>query len=207
MNKNEVLRVAASEFAEKVRKLSSPLEIAIVGSVAGDDPYPSDLDLVVIVCNLDDLKTIANYARQLSSHYHAWEVFLFDENLSHLGRICHRRKCPGQSIDCFTLGCGKPPHLRVHPDFKHDKNIFLSSPIDVLWMSFKKSLLLARKEELGIKPRKYPVLEDIEVECILCGKTFVFTGGEQKWYEQQGFVQSKRCPDCIEQEYEGGLRY
>ncbi|GAJ16857.1 unnamed protein product, partial [marine sediment metagenome] len=79
MNKNEILRVAANEFAEKVHKLSSPLEIAIIGSVAGDDPYPNDLDLVIIIRNLEEITTIAKYARQISRHYHGWEVFLFDE--------------------------------------------------------------------------------------------------------------------------------
>jgi len=34
MDKNCILRVAAVEFALKVRKLSSPLKITIVGSVA-----------------------------------------------------------------------------------------------------------------------------------------------------------------------------
>ncbi|MBE3035854.1 MAG: hypothetical protein IMZ70_02035, partial [Candidatus Atribacteria bacterium] len=97
MNKNEILRVAANEFAEKVCKLSSPLEIAIIGSVAGDDPYPNDLDLVIIIRNLEEITTIAKYARQMSKHYHGWEVFLFDENVLIIGRICHRRKCPGQS--------------------------------------------------------------------------------------------------------------
>ena len=75
MNKNELLRVAANEFAEKVHKLSSPLEIAIIGSVAGDDPYPNDLDLVIIIRDLKEIATIAKYARQMSRHYHGWEVF------------------------------------------------------------------------------------------------------------------------------------
>ena len=78
--RNEVLRVAANEFALKVRKaLPSPLEIAIVGSVAGGDPYPDDLDLAIIISNLCEIATIAKYARQMSRHYHGWEVFLFDD--------------------------------------------------------------------------------------------------------------------------------
>jgi hypothetical protein len=63
MNMNKSLRVAVKEFAEKANKLSSILEIAIVGSVAGDDPYPNDLDLAAIVRNLDEIATIAKYAR------------------------------------------------------------------------------------------------------------------------------------------------
>jgi len=97
-NKNQILRTAADEFTKKVSKLSSLLEIAIVGSMAGSDPYPNDLDLALIVDNLDEIAEIAKYARQMSSYYHGWEVFLFDKNLLPLGRICHRRQCPAQSI-------------------------------------------------------------------------------------------------------------
>ena len=207
MNKNEILRVAANECAEKTPKLSSLLEIAIIGSVAGNDPYPNDLDLVIIIRNLEEITTIAKYARQMSRHYHGWEVFLFDENVSIIGRICHRRKCPGQSVDCSVPGCGQPPHLRVHSDFKYQEKIFFNSPIDVLWTSFKRSRLLERKEELGItESRRYPVLEDIKIKCVLCGKIFLFNASEQKWYKKQGFSPPKRCPDCIERERIKGLR-
>ncbi|MBA7547079.1 hypothetical protein ES705_39481 [subsurface metagenome] len=186
MNKNEILRVAANEFAEKVHKLSSPLEIAIIGSVAGDDPYPNDLDLVIIIRNLEEITTIAKYARQMSKHYHGWEVFLFDEDVSIIGRICHRKKCPTQSVDCSVPGCGQPPHLRVHSDFKYQEKIFFNSPIGILWTSFKRSRLLERKDELGItKSRKYSVLEDVKIKCILCAKVFLFTASEQKWYKKQ----------------------
>ena len=70
MGKNYVLRVAAGEFVSKVRKaVSSPLEIATVGSVAGGDPYPDDLDLAIIISNTGEIATIAKYARQMSRHY------------------------------------------------------------------------------------------------------------------------------------------
>ena len=207
MNKNEILRVAANEFAEKIYELSSPLEIAIMGSVAGDDPYPNDLDLVIIIRNLKEITTIAKYARQMSRHCHSWEVFLFDEDVSPLGRICHRRKCPGQSVDCSVPGCGQPPHLRVHPDFEYNEEMFLTSPINILWTSFKRSRLLERKDELGIvESRRYPELEDIKIKCILCGKMFLFPAIEQKWYRKRGLSLPKRCPNCIEQERIKGLR-
>ena len=172
-----------------------------MGSVAGDDPYPNDLDLVIIIHNLKEIITIAKYARQMSRYYHGWEVFLFDEDVSLISRICHRRKCPVQSVDCSITGCGQPPYLRVHSDFNYQEKIFFNSPIDVLWTSFKRSRLLERKDELGIaESRRYPVLEDIKIKCILCSKIFLFTASEQKWYKKQGFSLPKRCPDCIEQE-------
>lgn len=148
MNKNEILRIAANEFAEKTHKLSSPLEIAI-----------------------------------------------------------NSRKCPGQSVDCSVPGCGQPPHLRVHSDFKYQEKIFFKSPIDVLWTSFERSRLLERKDELGIaESRRYSILEDIKIKCVLCSKIFLFTASEQKWYKKQGFDPPKRCPDCIEKERIKGLR-
>lgn len=201
-NRNQILREAADEFVKKSSKLSSVIEIAIVGSVAGDDPYPNDLDISLVVDNLDELAQISKWARQMSRHYHNWEVFLFNKNLLPLGRICHRRQCPSQLVDCYVPGCGNPPQLRIHSGFKYDEKIFLSSPIDNLYTSFKESYLLDRKNELGItRSRKYPVLEDIKIKCIICGRTFLFTSSEQKWYKGQGYSQPKRCSGCRENKY------
>lgn len=195
MDKDAVLRTAAEEFTEKARELSTVLEIALVGSVAGGDPYPGDLDLAVVVRNLDELAILARYARQMSRYHSSWDVFLFDESLASLGRVCHRRECPGESIDCYVPGCGRAPHLRVHPGFEYDERTFLTSPIEVLWTSFKSSRLLARKEELGIsESRKYPVLKDVELECIICGKTFVFTGGSRNGIRTAGLAGRNGAP-------------
>jgi len=201
-NKNQILREAAGDFTKKASMLSSVLEIAIAGSVAGGDPYPNDLDISLIVNNIEELAQISKYARQMSKYYHGWEFFLFDKNLLHLGRVCHRRQCPSRSVDCYVLGCGDPPHLRIHSGFKYDEKIFLSSPFDILYTSFKESCLLARKGELGITgSRKYPVLEDAKIKCAVCGRTFIFTAGEQKWYKGRGYSQPKRCPGCKESKY------
>ena len=154
-NKNQILREAANEFIKKASVLQGVLEIAIVGSVAGGDPHPNDLDISLVADNLDELVQISKCARQMSKYYHGWEVFLFDKNLMPLGRICHRRQCPSQSIDCCVPGCGNPPHLRIHSGFKYDEKIFLSSPIDILYTSFKESCLLDRKDELRITGGKF----------------------------------------------------
>jgi CxxC-x17-CxxC domain-containing protein len=38
---------------------------------------------------------------------------------------------------------------------------------------------------------------DQNIVCSVCGKTFVFTAGEQEFYENKGFMSPpKRCPDC-----------
>ncbi|MCG2791411.1 MAG: zinc-ribbon domain-containing protein [Actinomycetia bacterium] len=201
-NKNQILREAAGDFTNKASMLSSVLEIAIAGSVAGGDPYPNDLDISLILNNIEELAQISKYARQMSKYYHGWEVFLFDKNLLHLGRVCHRRECPSQSVDCCVPGCGDPPHLRIHSGFKYDEKIYLSSPFDILYTSLKESCLLARKSELGItESRIYPVLEDVKIKCAVCGRIFIYTAGEQKWYKGRGYSQPKRCPGCRENKY------
>jgi hypothetical protein len=200
MEKNELLRTAAREFTEKIQKLSTPLELAIVGSVAGNDPYPNDLDIALILRNLNESSTIAEYARQISKWYHAWDVFLFDEKIEPQGRICHRKTCPSRSIDCAVPGCGKPPLVKQIPEFEYNEELFFTSPLEVLWTSFPTSHFLSRKKELGIvDSREYPIMEDITLKCMLCGKPFIYSGGEQKWYQKQGFSQPKRCPECKEE--------
>jgi CxxC-x17-CxxC domain-containing protein len=37
---------------------------------------------------------------------------------------------------------------------------------------------------------------DKNLPCEECGKDFVFTAGEQEFYEEKGFTPPKRCPDC-----------
>lgn len=197
--KNQILRKAAYDFTNKASKMDGVLEIAVAGSVAGGDAYPGDLDVSLVAGHLERLAVIAKYARQMSKYYHSWEVFVFDRDLLHLGRICHRKQCPSQSVDCWADGCGDPPHLRVHPGFKYDEKIFFSSPFEILYTSSGESLLLARKKELKITgARQYPVLKDLGIQCMCCGKTFTFPPGEQKWYKQRGFCPPKRCSGCRE---------
>ncbi|UCH88118.1 MAG: zinc-ribbon domain containing protein [Thermoplasmata archaeon] len=199
LNKNEKLRLAAKEFAEKAHKLSSTLEIAVVGSVAGNDPYPDDIDMAIIIKDLNDIALLAKYARQMSSIYHNWDGFLFDKDLNYIGRICHRRECPGQSVECKVPGCGENTHIKVIDDFEFDEVKFFKSPIDVTWKSSTESLLISRKNELGIvETQKYEVLKDIELMCKICGATFVFTGAEQKYYNNRGFSVPRRCENCRE---------
>lgn len=38
-------------------------------------------------------------------------------------------------------------------------------------------------------------MEDKTLTCI-CGGEFVFTVGEQKFYQDKGFTPPKRCPEC-----------
>ena len=40
-------------------------------------------------------------------------------------------------------------------------------------------------------------MEDKKLICVDCGNEFVFTVGEQEFYNEKGFEnEPKRCPDC-----------
>lgn len=38
--------------------------------------------------------------------------------------------------------------------------------------------------------------EDKKLVCQDCGKEFVFSGKDQKFFEEKGYQPPKRCPDC-----------
>lgn len=40
------------------------------------------------------------------------------------------------------------------------------------------------------------VQADIELTCCECTTIFVFTAGEQRFYEERGFVPPRRCLAC-----------
>ncbi len=40
-------------------------------------------------------------------------------------------------------------------------------------------------------------MEDKKLVCKDCGNTFIWTAGEQEFYQQKGLTnEPKRCPDC-----------
>ena len=200
IDRNALFRKAAGEFAEKAKGLSSILEVALFGSVAGNDPYPYDLDIVVIIRDIEDIDSIAKFSRQISKYNHAWEVFVLDRKLTYLGRICHRRECPVKSVDCFVPDCGEIPNINVDPKFEYNESELLSSPIEVLYSSSGISLLLARRKEMGItKIKEYKVIEDIEIKCMDCGDRFTLSGGEQKYFKKEGKRFPRRCEKCVEE--------
>lgn len=195
--RNNVLKDAARQFAHKAGELAGVAEIAICGSVAGNDPDPYDLDIAVVITALESLELLAKYARQMSSISHAWEVFLFDHRLIYQGRICHRRECPGQSIDCMDPDCGKIPHLRIIPDFQFHETQFFESPFEIIHQTTEKGYLLTYKEHIGIAfSRTYTPLKSMKVECVACGRRFTIDGGEQKWYAKGGLNLPRRCSRC-----------
>lgn len=39
-------------------------------------------------------------------------------------------------------------------------------------------------------------MEDKKIVCRNCGTEFIFTVGEQKFYEEKGFAEPVRCKEC-----------
>jgi len=69
----------------------------------------------------------------------------------------------------------------------------------------EKILLAKQKEEekerkhqewLAEKERRANTFEDINIECKKCGKEFLFSAGEQKFYKERGFFAPSMCKDC-----------
>ncbi len=52
-------------------------------------------------------------------------------------------------------------------------------------------------------------MSDERIECIECGRAFIWSTGEQRFYRERGLSQPKRCPDCRSQrrnESRSGMR-
>lgn len=69
---------------------------------------------------LNDIPVIAKSARQMSSIYHGWEVFVFSDDLKYLGRVCHKKVCPALDSICYYPRCGEIAYLSNTPDFVFD---------------------------------------------------------------------------------------
>ncbi len=39
-------------------------------------------------------------------------------------------------------------------------------------------------------------MSDKTIKCVDCHKDFIFTEGEQQFYEEKGFSEPIRCKDC-----------
>lgn len=171
-NRNELLRIAANDFAKKASKLSSIVELIIFGSIPRNKPDPKDVDLAVIIKNYDDIELLAKYARQINKFYHGWEVFLFSSpmslennlenisetkseyNLTYLGRICQKKECPGFSIEC-RQNCKANPkikYIKQIPKFLFKNTIFFKSKFEVLYFSGPESIFLLEQKEYKDSP-------------------------------------------------------
>ncbi|MFZ5632984.1 MAG: zinc-ribbon domain containing protein [Bacillota bacterium] len=193
-------RQAALDFANKAKNLSSVQEVVLCGSMASDDPYPQDIDLAVVLSDLHELPQLSRFCRQMSSATHAWEVFVFNTGRKYLGRICHKRECPGQRY-CDAPDCGKTPHLYNLRGFRFDPAQFLSPELQILWNRNEESVLLSWRREMNLKAPRVKYFEAVRLTCQECGDRFIFDASEQKYFEKRGWEDPKRCPSCREKKW------
>lgn len=191
------LLLAAQEFAEKVKGIPGVCEVVLCGSMVTEDPYPNDVDLAIVIESLENLPKIAKCARQISSTYHGWEVFVFKPDRSYVGRICHRRDCPTQTARCENADCGQTPFLGNMQGFRFDPKLFLAPPIRLLWMRGPESVLIQWKNMLGLTASlESAKLSPIRLRCSSCGNSFTFSVAERKIFAKRNLRPPRRCERC-----------
>jgi predicted nucleotidyltransferase len=66
-NKLNYYRKAALDFSQNIKSIESVHEIALFASVAGNDPYPSDVDICLFLKDYSDTPKIAKAKRSFNS--------------------------------------------------------------------------------------------------------------------------------------------
>lgn len=187
-------------LSRALKRFETVLEVAIVGSVAGRDPYPFDLDLAICLSDTSDIEDVAACARRAGIEHPAWDIFLFDRDIGHLGRLCHFNECPRGKDECQEKGCGRPAYVHKIAGFEFDEARFFSSPIDVLLSPRGPSLFQIRQRALGItEPRIYRPAEPVWVRCRVCGEDFELDGGSRKYFDRLKRRYPDVCEDCMEE--------
>ncbi|OGR41116.1 MAG: hypothetical protein A2X28_07275 [Elusimicrobia bacterium GWA2_56_46] len=198
-DKLENFRKIAVAFADGLKAVAGVEEIAVFGSVAGGDRYPSDVDVAIILSSLSGLAQVARHKRKVDNSNYL-DVFLFDGR-KFMGNVCHRKDCPGQSMECYQPGCGRNKFIRVREGLVPDPARWFKTPLIVLQKHDDKSVFLDWQKDilrsLGLTaPEAYQVRGSITEKCRQCGSGFEINPGEQKYFESMGFKLPKRCQPC-----------
>jgi predicted nucleotidyltransferase len=125
-------------FVRAAAGLPGVLRIALIGSLATDEPDPKDADLLVTVTDEADLASLAGLGRKLQGHAQSFnrggEVFLAGPRGGYLGRTCPWKQCdPGIRASCDALHCGR--RLYLHDDLAaiHLSGDLIAAPPIELW--------------------------------------------------------------------------
>jgi hypothetical protein len=109
-----VLLDAVRAFVETASAIAGVRRISLLGSLATAKPIPKDADVLVVIDAAMPLEKVARAGRQLKGAGQkinlGADVFLADEQLRYLGRICRYRECFSR-VRCEAQHCGRRQHL------------------------------------------------------------------------------------------------
>jgi hypothetical protein len=128
----------ALAFVQQAIQMPGVERIALLGSLTTDKPDPKDVDLLVTVADIMDLKPLADAARRLAGHLQrdrlGADVFLADPQGRYLGRTCPWKVCaPGVRMRCDARHCGRRPYLHDDWDAVRLEDAEVRCPPVVLW--------------------------------------------------------------------------
>ena len=195
---------AVKIFSDKIYCFQNVLECGIIGSLASDDPYPQNINIYLVINFFENIDAIAKAARQISSTFHDWSVFVLSEKFEFCGFLCQRKKCPAKSIECSDNDCGKIELIRKSKNFKFDKELFLTSPRIILFTREQNNYFDKWRAVNGITEiKEYEKFKTLIIKCIGCGRRFRFLAEEQKHFKSRGFQLPKRCQKCRDEKNYG----
>jgi predicted nucleotidyltransferase len=127
------LLAALRWFLDRVRTLPGIESVALIGSLATEEPNPKDLDVLVMVEPGADLAALAQLGRQAAGRrqHGVWGVDLFlGENGRHIGRACKFRE-PHPRVSCGRFRCvpGRPFLCDTSEVFTLDAGLISAPPL------------------------------------------------------------------------------
>jgi len=110
--------------------------IGLLGSIITAKAIPKDVDLLVTIDRMMDLRQLARAGRRLQGSAQTInlgaDIFLADTTGNYLGRICHYRECHPRAA-CRAQHCGVRAHLNDDLHVVTLANDTVASPPVELW--------------------------------------------------------------------------
>jgi len=142
-------------FTQATCRVPGVTRLALIGSLATDQPEPQDADMLVTVADDADLTLLAAEGRKLLGHaesrYRGADVFLANPGGDYLGRLCASKRCgPGARAICDALHCGRRPYLRDDLDAVRVPPSLIAAPPIELWPQVVTRVTVPADVEAGV---------------------------------------------------------